>query len=71
MDLSQINLEVHTYKMDKDLILLPYNKTAGSFPSYTPLLSAYAYEVFVDIATQNEAIYKQAAKEEKAKVQKN
>lgn len=71
IDLSQINLEVYTYKSDKDIMLPPYNKTASSSPSDTSLPSACACKVFVDVATKNETMYKQTAREKEANIQKD
>lgn len=50
-------------------MLSPYNKTIGSSLPGTPTPSAYAYEVFVNVTTEYEVIYKQATREEKAKIQ--
>lgn len=71
LDLSQINLEVHGYKSDKDFTLPPHDKTAGSSPPGTPLPGARVYEVFVDVATRNKVIYKQAAREKEANIENN
>ncbi len=70
-DLGQISLEVHLYELDSEVALPPYNKTAASSPPGTPLPSARACAAFVDIATKNEAMYKQMAKEEEANIQKH
>ena len=57
-DLGQISFEVHKYKLDLKVTLLPYNKTAASSPSSTPLSSTYACAAFVNVITKNKAMYK-------------
>ena len=71
MDLGQISLEIHKYKLDSEVALSPYNKTAVTSSSGTLLSSAHTCAVFVDIATKNEAMYKQMAREEEANIQKH
>ncbi len=70
-NLGRISLEVHKYKSDSEVALLPHNKTAGSSPPGTPSPSACAYAVFVDIMTKNEVMYKQTVREEEANIQKH
>lgn len=68
MDLDQISLEVHEYKLDLEILLLFHNKTIGSsfFSNFLPI--ACTCMGFVDIVTKNKAIYKQTAQEEEAKI---
>ena len=64
-------MEIYQYKMDKDLTLSPYNKTACSFSPSTPLLIGRKYEAFVDVVTKNKTMYEHTARKEKAKIQKD
>lgn len=57
-DHGQINLGVHKYDSDLNIVLSPHNKTIGTFLSDTLLASAYAYTTFFDVVTKNKTIYK-------------
>lgn len=69
-DLGQISLEVHKYELNSEVVLPPYNKTAGRFSLGTFPISALDCAVFIDIATKNKVIYKQNVRKEEAKIQK-
>lgn len=69
-DLSRINLDVHKYETDSEVALPLLNASAGSSPPDTPPPSARACSAFVDVATKNKALYKQAAREEKSTIHK-
>lgn len=56
VNLSQISLAIYEYKLDLKVALLPNNKITSSFSFDTLLSSAYAYIIFIDVATKNEAI---------------
>lgn len=58
LDLSRINLELYTYKTDKDFMLLLHDKIVGSSPPGTLPPSVCACEVFVNVATKTKAMYK-------------
>lgn len=70
-DLSRIKSELHKYESDLELALLLHNEITGSFFLSTPPPSAHACAALVDVATKNEAMYKQTAKEEKTKIPKH
>lgn len=57
LDLSQINLELHTHKVNKDFMLLSYDKLVSSSPLNTPTSSTCAYKIIVNIVTKNKALY--------------
>lgn len=57
--------------MDENFMQLPHVKTTGSFLPGTLPPSTYAGKVFIDVATKNKAMYKQIAKKEEAKIQKD
>lgn len=57
--------------MNKDFMLLSYDKTGDNFPFDTLPLTAYVYEVFINIATKNKTMYKQAIREGEAKIFKD
>lgn len=67
-DLDQISLEVHKYELDLEVVLPPYNKTAGNSLLGIPSLSARACDAFVNVAIKNEVMYKQTAREEETKI---
>lgn len=52
-------------------MLFCYDKTGDNFPSDTLPLSPYVCEVFINIATKNKTMYKQAIREGKAKLFKD